>query len=1141
MQTTLLGVAIVIILALVAALVGPLFIDWSQHRSEFEAQAKWVTGLEFRIKGRIDTRLLPTPTLTLHDIEVGPPGGGSPVRVRALHVEYELGALVRGEWRMSEASLDGPEFEVGLDAAGGALWPLPSSGFAPRDVSIQRLSIKDGRATLVHQTSDSRLVLDKIDFAGSLGSLAGPVKGEGVFTAAGHRYPYRIGMSRVADDGSVKVRLNVDRIEQPLSTDANISVRIERGAPRFDGTIAFARPVARAADGGIIEPWRVTSRVKGDGSAAVLEQIEFQYGPDDRATKLRGDAKLTFGSTPQLDGSLSSPQLDLDRMLSLPEETRRRPLVAIKTLADYFSDAQQLPFPVKLTFSVESLTLAGSMLQRVSGGLRADGDTWDIENLDLRLPGITQIRLSGRFDATPKGVAFKGPAKIDSGDARAFFAWLADRADVQAIAPGSLRLGGDITLGSETVAVDRLEAEIDRMTVTGSFAYSRTSNDRPARLDAALTTPEINIDRVQALAKAVLGDAEFDRPSQGSLSFKIGRAVVGGVEAKQSDIKMRIDSDGLAIEQLTIADLSGAALAVKGHIDTKTQSPRGAVTLDLNARSLDGITVLVEKFAPRAAEKLRRLAGRATPVALRASLTVEPMTSNSTGANSIAKYKIDGRAGTLRVALQGDTGVSGDALKGGNLAALATGEVNLAGRLEADDGGDLVDLVGLERLIAVDKRPGRLTMAAKGPLDGELAIDSQLVTGTLELSTNGTVNGSDQSDPKAALKIKFANANLRSPRPVASGGTAELLPASGTLTLALDKGALRLSDIKGTVAGATVAGRLAIETQQQPIAFDGDLELGSVDLTAAISTGIGVPTAGPSGASAGFWRDEPFQQIVRGATGQIVVKAARVALTPKLSARDFQGRLYIGESQLALQVLDGSVAGGRIAGELVFLRESAGLITRLRVSVVGADVAELLAGNDALTGKIALEVTAEGTGMSPSALIGALEGNGRITLTNGRLARLNPAAFETVISAVDRGLPIDAARVGSRMDQALASGALTFRRAEAGIRIEGGQARMMGNPTLGVPDVDLAVNGLVNLVEGAIDWRLTLSAMPRAGAPMNAWPEIAVSLRGPIATPQRTTDVAAFTSWLAVRAIEQQSKKLDVLEGREPAESMPGR
>jgi hypothetical protein len=535
------------------------------------------------------------------------------------------------------------------------------------------------------------------------------------------------------------------------------------------------------------------------------------------------------------------------------------------------------------------------------------------------------------------------------------------------------------------------------------------------------------------------------------------------------------------------------------------------------------------------------LAGRATPVALRASLTVEPVAANSAGTNAIAKYKVDGRAGTLLVALQGDSGIAGDALKGGNLAAVAAGEVNLAGSLEVDDGGDLIDLVGLERFIATDKRPGRLTMMVKGPLDGELAIDCKFTTGTLELSTNGTVNASDQSDPKAALKIKFVNANLRSPRPVASGGTAELLPASGTLTLALNNGALRLSDIKGTVAGATVAGQLAIETQQPPIAFNGDLELGTLDLTAAISTGIGAPTADSSGAATGLWRDEPFQRIVRGASGQIVVKATRAALTPNLSARDFRGVLYIGESQLALQITNGIVAGGRLAGELIFLRESAGLIARLRVSLAGADVAELLAGNDALTGQVALEITAEGIGMGPSALIGAFEGSGKVTLSNGRLARLNPTAFDTVISAVDAGMPIDAPRVANKMDSALASDALTFRRAEAGIHLEGGQARMVSNPALGVPDVELGVSGLVNLLEGVLDWRLTLSAMPRAGAPMKAWPEIIVSLRGPVTAPRRTIDVAAFTSWLAARAINQQSNKLDVLEGREPAAPLPDR
>ena len=38
MQATLLGVGIAIILALLAALVGPYFVDWDQYRAVFEAQ-----------------------------------------------------------------------------------------------------------------------------------------------------------------------------------------------------------------------------------------------------------------------------------------------------------------------------------------------------------------------------------------------------------------------------------------------------------------------------------------------------------------------------------------------------------------------------------------------------------------------------------------------------------------------------------------------------------------------------------------------------------------------------------------------------------------------------------------------------------------------------------------------------------------------------------------------------------------------------------------------------------------------------------------------------------------------------------------------------------------------------------------------
>jgi large subunit ribosomal protein L24 len=48
-----------------------------------------------------------------------------------------------------------------------------------------------------------------------------------------------------------------------------------------------------------------------------------------------------------------------------------------------------------------------------------------------------------------------------------------------------------------------------------------------------------------------------------------------------------------------------------------------------------------------------------------------------------------------------------------------------------------------------------------------------------------------------------------------------------------------------------------------------------------------------------------------------------------------------------------------------------------------------------------------------------------------------------------------------------------------------------------------------------------------------------IALKGPLDAPKRTIDVAALASWLALRAVEQQSKKLDVLEGREPPPSPP--
>jgi large subunit ribosomal protein L24 len=352
---------------------------------------------------------------------------------------------------------------------------------------------------------------------------------------------------------------------------------------------------------------------------------------------------------------------------------------------------------------------------------------------------------------------------------------------------------------------------------------------------------------------------------------------------------------------------------------------------------------------------------------------------------------------------------------------------------------------------------------------------------------------------------------------------------------------LRLTEMTGTVAGASVRGRLGLGLQQQPMTIDGDIELGALDLPAALAMGIGMPAQGAeasagSGAGANAsspWPADPFERALPSLAGEVAVKAARLALTPKLAARDVRGVVHFGDSELALQGIDGVIAGGRLTAELTFLRRSDGLTARTRLRLVGANAAELLPGDGSLSGRLTLDATAEGAGMSPVALVGSLAGSGSFTLENARATRLDPGAFDNVVRAVDQGLPIDGVKVRDRADAALARGPLAVTLAEGAITINDGQARL-SNPTVRAQRADLAVNGNVNLAEGVLDARLTLFGAGGAGAPADTRPEIGIALKGPIDAPKRTIDVAALASWLALRSVEQQSKKLDVLEGRAP-------
>ncbi len=1117
MQTTLLGLAIAIILALVAALVGPLLIDWGAHRSLFEQQASRLIGLDVRVTGAIDARLLPAPRLTLHDIEIG--SGADKIRARGLGIELALGPLMRGEWRATELNLVGPQLKLGVDASGHLRAPQLAIRFNPDALSIDRLSVEDGQVTLTDAASDTGLTLDKFWFNGQARSLLGPVKGEGAVSVNGDLYPFRIAAGRYTDGGTIRLRVNVDPVNQPLSVEADGALALAGNRPHFDGNLSLQRPVGIRARGAaqLTQPWHLSGKFKASPASALMEQFEFQYGSEDQAVKLSGVADLKFGKHPRFDGVMSAGQIDLDRAFAANDATRPPPAAAMRRLAEWAGSAFRPPIPIKIGIGIDQVTLGGDTLVNLRGDISSDASGWNLDRFEFRAPGFTQVHLSGHLAVDGDNASFSGPAEVQAGDPKALAAWLQGGAAAkQGDHARPLNLRGEVTLGSDRLAIESLKAEFDRRTIAGRFIYTFAAKDRPAKLDAALTTPELDVDAAFGFGKAMLAGSKLERPRDMTLAVDIGRATGAGIEARDASARLTVNAGGLRIERLSVADLGGGAFSASGRIDTSGPAPRGALALDFEARQTAAIATLLAKFAPASVAPLGGLLDRASHAKLHGALDVAGEKDKDA---TVAKLAITGDVDAMRLDIQ--TRMTGD------WANPWAADVRLDGTVEAPDGSTLVKLLGLDRIVAVGKGSGQLKVLIEGPADQDMSVNLGLRAADLWVQSIGKGRLSLADGVKLTSRLRVAQAELRLLR---SSGEAAL-PVSFAAQLTVAGHNVTFSDIDARLGGSTVRGRLAL-TGISPVRIDGALEADTLQVAPLIAGAIGMPVSA-SRDGGWSWSSEPFGAGVFGAYGgEVTLKARRVELLPQVAGRGFRATLRVGKDEFVIDNAVADVAGGNFKGEMSFKAAEDGLSARAKVTLASVDVAGLLAAGarPAVTGALNLSGELEGAGLSPVALIGSLRGSGKAALSNAQFSGLDPRAFDTVTQAVDRGLPVDAGRISDVVRKALDSGALSVKHAEGAIALSAGQARL-GNVTAECEGAALSLSGNLDLADGTIDARLVLSGSNTAAGTR---PDIFMALKGPVARPSRSIDVSALTGWLTLRAIEHQTNQLQTIQSAAP-------
>lgn len=1118
MQTTLLGLAIAIILALLTALVGPLFVDWERYRPQFEAEATRLIGVPVRVGGAIDLRLLPSPSLILSGIEIGDPAAQGVVKARALGIEFALGPLMRGRVHAAQTRIIGPELTVGLDKDGRTILPRASSGaFAMDALSIDRLNIDEAKITLVNAATGTRTLLDRFWFHGEVRSLGGAFKGEGAFILNGGLYGYRVTTGR-PDDSATRIKLSIDPADRPLSAEVDGALTLENGEPRFDGALSVTRSagVVLAAGHAVQnESVRVTARVRASKAAALFEQLEFQYGPDERAVKLTGTAELKFGANPRFDGVLSGRQLDLDK-LATGDLPRKLPLAALRTLKESFGPGLRASIPAKIGISIDSVTLGNATLQSLRGDISAAATGWSFDRIEFRAPGFTQVQLSGRIDANA-GTTFSGPVDVTTGDPRALLAWLDGRSDLPIAAIKPLRARGEVTLGTETIAVERLRAEIDRKALEGRASYRFAAADRKARLDAELRAPELDADAVFDFAKTVMGDTKFDRPGELSLALDLGRVTLAGFEAKDTQAKLKFNAGGLQVERLAVADFGGMGLSGSGQIDTGGEAPRGSLILDLDARGWAGVDALATKFLPGSADDVRRITSRVGAAKLRASLEVGKEIVSSIP--TIATLAVDGNAGALKVNLR----AKGE----GDSKAPGSARIRVDGTLGSDDSNALLQALALNGLIPAQGGSGEFKLQIQGPADGDLNTSARLTLGDLRAESHGTSKINLNTGVAISATLMVTKGDQRATLPLPFTLQSRVAVAGGTATL---------SDITASIAKNRIRGRIEAKLAR-PVAISGKIETDSLDAPALIGTAIGAPAFPADGS----WPAEPFIKVsLPDMTGRIDLHAAQAVLGQGLQVKDLKGALRVSASEIALEELTGQLAGGRFSGGAVFRKLGEAITVQARGTLKGADARAVLAGGEGspVAGRINAQAEVEGSGLTPRALIGSLNGTGTVTLEKAEIAKLDPRVFASAMRAVDQGMPLDAGRLRDLAGPALDAGRLQMKEAEGAIGIVNGQARL-GTVIARAEGADLAVSGSLDLVTQMLDARLVLTA---TDAPALAGrPELTIALKGPFAVPRRSLDVSTLAGWLALRAVEQQSKKLEQLEAERsrPAPQLP--
>lgn len=1164
MNTTLLSIGIVAVLALVTALVAPFFVDWNAHRAFFEARLSDLSGREVVLAGPLDVQILPMPVITARDVRVAHAekrAGERPPQIVAprLTARIALTPLLKGEVRVEEIRLDEPVLRLPLAAPEEAARAAriareeaeaagdegPESAAAPARIMLLALEIRDGTLVLGDEGTQSAQVLKGVNLTGSADSLAGPYRGEGGARLGDTLYTFRFGTGRARGDGALRTKLFVQPASGAYELAADGLLHPSQNSPVFNGTVRVGSlgHAGGPPDGGLEEnaPWHLSAEISADPGAIALQSLELSLGPEERAVKFAGTGTLALRPEPRLAARLEARQIDFDRALA-GAPGRAAPVADVAgTLGLVEHVAAALPLPLDLKLVAEAAVISGGLVEEVELSAEIDKGRISVADFDARLPGKARINGAFEIDSTSGERRFDGRLRLNVQRMAQLAQWLAlpplrfATLELQT-ADSAFSAEAHIVSSAQMVRVEDLKAWLDDSLVSGRATYLRGER---RGIDLELAVDSLDFDRYVKLTPARAKDRDGENGAAAAgvpapeirLQIAAEALKVKGVEAKALRADLRYGQGILAIESLSLGDVAGTALSASGRIEDLAGNADGEITASLKSEDLTGFVRLAGdlNLVSLAPEWLAARAASLSPAAL--DLTLKARRS---GEGTRATAALSGQAG--------GTETKAGLVFRGKLAEAAKGRIELSGTAKNADGGRLARQIGLaggKDRAGAGNAEGLLEFSLEGvPAEGaKLAARTNLFAAEARL--DGTVKSEEglRFSGTGELRAKDLQPLLR------AGGLGDGAAGKGLGAALSGKvsrqagGGWEFADITGHVGAREVAGALALQEGRDGTRLTGHVNTDSLDAGWLLERLLGPEALAEAGE--GLWPGGRFDlSLAQRLSGELRVSADELVLARGLKARHARFDLATGKGEVSLQNLSGEIFGGSAEGSLRLHRQTTGATMRARLALTGAALEEVLergAARPAANGRFDASVQLAGEGRSLRALATSLGGEGSFSAIDGQIEDLDPRAFARLISAADAGLDLEQERVRAAFAGYLDAGALSFERIEGAFTVTDGILTAK-NVAVQSARAKVLVSTHYDIAENRVDSEWTLAPRPGAGGAGGeegegvedlSVPSVVLVYTGPLQSIAREIDISPLTGFLTVRRLEADVRRLE--------------